>query len=310
MKKLIALILAMLLLLCAVACGGGTTVDPQETTGGTEAPDGSDEGSSGGEDDGTTGGEDDASSDGDVTTEGQSGGTKEPVLQNAVTVDETVYLAVDGASYRTAPEALEENLAGALKWKDAVHRVLFNDEWSVIEIEETTYYLPTSCLSEDEPEGDSDFTAVSDTVLTEGTDVLLRTAPLAEDCTEQLYLDEGVSLRRVRYSDLWSVVVYEGTEYYIDATQHSGSQGSSAEDLVFNAYTGTLTVTADTATLYVVPSSDDGDAEIAGSATKGAALTAVLVSTDGAWYGVSYLDPATGMTTQVYVKASDVSVGA
>ena len=304
MKKLIALMLTFLLVLCIVACDSGNAGDSEETSGNTEESGGNDETTgetNGSDEDGeTTAGD-------DVTTSGDGGSVKEPVLQDAVTVDETVYLAVDGAAYRSAPESLDDNVKGSLRWNDSVHRVLYNSEWSVIEINGTKYYLPTECLSETEMEGASDFTSVNDTVLSVGTDIVLRTAPIVSDLTEQLYLDEGVSLRRVRYSGSWSVVVYENVEYYVEAEYHSGSQGSSAEDLSFSDYSGTLTVTSTSAKLYGIPSNDDDAAEIVGTVVQGDTLTAVSVSSDGQWYGVSYLDPATGLTSQVYIKASSVS---
>ncbi len=306
MKKLIALILAMLLMLCIVACDGGSSDDPKETTAGGDVTTAGDDVTTAG-DDVTTAGDDVTTAGDDVTTSGEDAGPKEPELLDAVVVDETVYLDVDGAAYRTAPETLEDNIAGSLRWGASANRVLYNEEWSVIVIEGTKYYLPTECLSTEEVEGHSGFTTVNDTVLTVGTDIVLRTAPIAEEITEQLYLDEDVSLRRVRYSDEWSVVVYENVEYYIDAAQHSGSQGSSMDDLTFDTYTGTLTVTASSANLYGVPSNDDADAEIVASAAKGEKLTGALVSSDGQWYGVNFLNPSTGMMQLVYVKAADVS---
>ena len=109
MKKLIALMLALILMLCIVACDSGNSGDSKETTGSTEE--------SGGGNDETTGGTNGSDGDGettagdDVTTSGEGGNVKEPVLQDAVTVDETVYLAVDGAAYTAKSEATKITLA-------------------------------------------------------------------------------------------------------------------------------------------------------------------------------------------------------
>lgn len=296
MKKIIALILAFMLISCIVACDNGSAGDSKETT----TPSGNE-----GNPDGTTGGGDGSQPVDDVTTSGSGENVKIPVLQDAVAVNETVYLTVDGAHYRSLPVSLDNNLVGSLKWGDSVVRVAYNNEWSAIVINETEYYLPTECLSATKPEGDSDFVPMYDTVLSGESDAVLRTAPIASGLTEQVYLDEGVSLRRVRRNQKWSVVEYEGVELYIEVDLHSDPQ-KSEEEINFDTYEGTLVVTAESANLYGVPSNDEVLAEIEGTVRKGEKLTAHFVSTDGTWYCVSAVDAATGMTQKVYIKAADV----
>ena len=299
MKKIIALALALILALLIVACDNGGTVDPKETTGGSPEQNEGDVGGSGG-----------PSSDGSdpFCSEGDGGGEDAdptvPTLFDGTVVDETVYLAVDAAYYRSTADEYEDNLVDRVTWGTELRRVCYNSDWSIIVLNEEYYYLPTEALSKETPEEQEEYTAVNDKVIVEESDVVLRTAPIATDVTAQLDVEEGTELTRVGYSDRWSIISYEGLKLYIEIESHSDSQGSS-DDIVINDYEGTLTVKVTEAKIYSIPTVD-GE-EVLGTAKKNAELVAIGVSADGSWYQIRFLDSSSGKYIECYVQESDVN---
>ncbi len=311
MKRIFVLVLALVLALLVVACDQSGTGNPSETTGGGNNP-----GPNAGETTGAGGPSSDATDpDGSGSSEEGEGpedpGPTVPSLLDGTVVNETVYLSVESAYYRSAPDEYEDNLVASVAWGAELNRVCYNSDWSIILLNEEYYYLPTDALSKTEPasEDREEFTAVSDTVTVTGSDVMLRTAPISSDITGYISLEEGDSLVRVKYSDGWSIVVYQGLELYIEIDLHSGSQGS-IDDVNFNNYEGTVTVTANTATLYTLYTTDLENSEVIATPKKGETMVATAVSEDGTWYRVEYMDPSTGRTLSLYVQASEVSATA
>lgn len=304
MKKIIALALALILALLIVACDNGGTVDPKETTGGSPEQSEGDVGGSGG----PSSDESDPSG-----SEGDGGGEDSdptvPTLFDGTVVDETVYLAVDAAYYRSTADEYEDNLVDRVTWGTELRRVCYNSDWSIIVLNEEYYYLPTEALSKETPEEQEEYTAVNDKVIVEESDVVLRTAPVSTDVTAQFDVEEGTELTRVGYSDRWSIISYEGLKLYIEIDLHSDSQGS-IDDVNFNNYEGTVTVTANTATLYTLYTTDLENSEVIATPKKGETMVATAVSEDGTWYRVEYMDPSTGRPLSLYVQASEVSATA
>lgn len=309
MKKIIALVLTLILMLSIVACGQGTTNEPNETTDGGNGSESSTDETTGADDvtdpEGTDGS--------DVTEDKGTGGeetggdsSSDHKLQDATTVDETVYLNVAGAYYRSAPDVYEKNIGGRAVWGDALHRVSYNTEWSVIVVDDVKYYLPTECVSTTQPTEEPVFTEVSDKVTVADSDVALYTAPVATETAIYVTLDEGTELSRLKSDTYWSIVTYEGYELYIETASLSDSEGS-VDDIEFSSYETTVVVTASETILYSIASTDQSISESVATVLKGVELETFAISEDGLWYGVSYLDSTSGYTLNVYVQASAVA---
>ena len=315
MKKIIVLILALLLVMTAVACGQGSTGNSDETTGGGNGPESGSAETTGGStdpDDVTTSNDGEGSGESDVTDETTggdaetTGGSAAPGLQDATEVDETVYLTVAGAYYRSAPDIYENNIIGRVAWGDELNRVAYNTEWSVILVEGVKYYISTECVSKTAPTEEPTFTETNDTVTVVGSDVALYTAPLATDATLFDYLEEGVKLTRVKYNEKWSVVSHGGYELYLEVDGHTDAEDS--EEIEFTEYEATLEVKADGTILYSIASTDTSISETVATLTKGTQIEAVSVSEDGLWYSVYYFHTDLGVEQRVYIQASAVTV--
>ena len=150
----------------------------------------------------------------------------------------------------------------------------------------STYVIPgTEDPSGSTTTGPIDFVTVDETVYVIVDTVNLREGP----STEAKFIDyatKGESMRRVRYSGSWSVVVYNGMEVYVSSDCVS-TENPAKTELQFNPIDKTIYVSVEKANLRISPSAAD-TSTILYLVIGGDELTAIGISTDQKWYKVNY----------------------
>ncbi len=103
----------------------------------------------------------------------------------------------------------------------------------------------------------------------------------------------GNSFKRIKVSDNWSIILYDGEEAYISSDCLSTTDPTKTT-VEFDAVDKTVYVTTDKLNLRLAPSAEG---TIHAIATKDQALVAIGISKDGGWYKITYNE------TVVYASA-------
>lgn len=218
MKKLLAVLLALLMILSFTACGNDTETESEtdadtESTPATESE--------------TNAESTETETETESNTEAETEPVAPPVDNTFVDRDETVYVnGANALNIRSSNEIVDGNVVGSLKEGTSVKRVGYNEVWSKIEYNGTVCYASSKYLSTKAPLA---FTDVDEVVYVkvENT-VTLRSKPWAE--SESLaYLANGIALNRTgiasdidEFGSAWSRVKYvnnkgETVEGYINS---------------------------------------------------------------------------------------------
>ena len=162
-------------------------------------------------------------------------------------------------------------------------------------------YLDTSAVTYEPQE----FQNVDETVYVIVDSVNLREGPSAT-AKVVAYPQKGDTFRRVKYNENWSVVIFDGKEYYISSDCLS-TQDPNILNVTFNPVDYVVYVTVAQCNLRDYPSTEEGASNIVYIATNEEALVAIGVSSDGKWYKVVYTEKETKKEVTCYVSASVVS---
>ena len=200
MKKILAVLLALLAMFTFVACGSDTETEPDAGT----------------ESEVQTDVETDAETD---ETEPETDAVTEPVTPSPdstfVDRDETVYvMGTNGnLNVRSAPSSEDaKNIVGTLKEGETAKRVGYNENWSKIEFNGQVCYASSKYLSTKAP---VEFTDTTDTVYVKVENTVnLRVKPWAESDAVAI-LENGTALTRTgvakdgdEFGTVWSRVEF------------------------------------------------------------------------------------------------------
>ena len=324
LKKILSFALALLIVGSMVACKNNKNPEEgnENNNQNTEQPgenNGENNGENGGENNGEAGGENNGEAGGENNGEnnGETGNESNEIKFNEV--NEKVYALVT-VQLRRAPMVDSANVVGELRVNEVTTRIGVSEDgkWSKIyyEVEglEGEYYVASTCLAlyaggNEEKPGDGDETPgengqpetppVTDPnafvpitpseYVYVATDALnLRTEPSTNGkVVTKLYF--GTKLERVAKNQEWSVVIYNGAQYYLNSA-YLTTEDVTGSDFIALDQPVVKTVTAASLKKRTSPWMDETNENVAGYLTKGATVTCVAISPDGAWYRIQEAD--------------------
>jgi len=299
MKKLLLTLLALLLILSLVACGG-----EKETTGDTDTETPIDSTTDPAE---TTTEPDETTSEPDeTTTEPESSETTEPEDPDIpddpnVPVDPSAFIEVRETVYVCNTDTLniresystDSALVGTMKEGESVVRTGYNAEWSRISYYGETRYASSAFLTTVAP---FVYTDNPETVYVNVAKLNLR-AKASSEATILFTLDLGTELQRTGVSTTkdaegneWSRILYNGQVCYANST-HLSATPSISDTLSFVEKNDTIYTIAEVAVNLRADASVD--AKIVASLAYGTRLERTAIATapdaDGViWSRVSY----------------------
>lgn len=203
MKKLLAVLLALLTLLSFAACGNGSDTESEsdtETNVGTES-----------ESETETETETDPESESESEPETET--NVPPVDNSFVERNETVYVNGANALNIRATNTLDDNnIVGALKEGDSVKRVGYNETWSKIVYNGKEYYASSKYLSTKAPVA---FDDVNETVYVKVENTVTVRSKAWADSEALAYLPNGTAVIRTgvakeadEFGSYWSRIIY------------------------------------------------------------------------------------------------------